>query len=55
VALKVEVWPRSTTGFEKMVGAPGAVSADATVTVADAADVCDSADVALSLMASSKV
>ena len=32
MAVRVEVWPRSTIGFDVIAGAPGAVSIEFTVT-----------------------
>ena len=54
VPVKVDVWPWSTTGFDVIVGAAGAVSAELTVTVKEAADVAVSGAVALSVTCNSK-
>ena len=55
VAVNVEVCPWSTTAFDVIVGAAGAVRAEWTVTVEDAADVVLSGVVALSVTCSSKL
>jgi len=53
VPVTVKVW--STSSFVALtVGAPGAVSAEATVTVTDAAEVFVSGEVALSVAFNSK-